>query len=177
MPANWTELRDNWNIWAKRQELDSAPAEGPDWGQFNCAPEGPVDTSTPCKESAAGAQHRMRNRRESEIHQVQLEAILEGRENVEKPGSASRKTNEGNSQMPRAASMRRRSPSVPSRKSPRLGMQNGGSALLEGNGCKENDTAGSRKQGKQGSKGSKGARAGAKARARARAREERVERC
>ena len=136
------------------------------------AAEGPVDTSTPCKESAAGAQHRMRNGRGSEIHQVQLEAIPEGRENVEKPGSASRKTNEGNSQMPRAASMRRRSPSVPSRKSPRLGKQNVGSAKLEGNGCKENDTAGSRKQGKQGSKGSKGARAGAKARARARAREE-----
>ena len=132
MPANWTELRDNWNIWAKRQELDSAPAFIPD---FNCAPEGPVDTSTLCKESAAGAQHRMRNRRESEIHQVQLEVILEGRENVEKPGSASRKTNEGNSQMPRAASMRRRSPSVPSRKSPRLGKQNVGSAKLEGNGC------------------------------------------
>ena len=351
MPANWTELRDNWNIWAKRQELDSVPALIPD---CDCAPLGSVDSSTPCKESAAGAQHRMRNRRESEIHQVQLEAILEGRENVEtpalasrktnqrnsqmpkaaskrrrsppkrrrspskrlrspsvpsrksprlgkqnegsanlegngcqendtagctenvqgssfaciqcqytavkkshlerhlgskthhnkvaskvvasapavvnsgclsketvsqeeedlaaegpvdtstpsgaqhrmrhgrgseihqvqleailegrenveKPGSATRKTNEGNSQMPRAASMRRRSPSVPSRKSPRLGMQNGGSALLEGNGCKENDTAGSRKQGKQGSKGSKGARAGAKARARARAREE-----
>ena len=183
MPAHWTELRDNWNIWAKRQELDSVPALIPD---CDCAPEGPVDTSTPCKESAAGAQHRMRNRRESEIHQVQLQAILEGRENVETPGLASRKTNERNSQMPKTASKRRRSPSkrrmstskrrrspsVPSRKSPRLGMQNGGSALLEGNGCKENDTAGSRKQGKQGSKGSKGVRAGAKARARARAREE-----
>ena len=149
MPANWTELRDNWNIWAKRQELDSAPAEGPDWGQFNCAPEGPVDTSTLCKESAAGAQHRMRNRRESEIHQVQLEAILEGRENVETPGLASRKTNERNSQMPKTASKRRRSPSkrrrspsVPSRKSPRLGKQNDGRANLEGNGCQENDTAG-----------------------------------
>ena len=68
--------------------------------------------------------------------------------------------------------MRRRSPSVPSRKSPRLGKQNGGSAKLEGNGCKVNDTAGSRDQGKQGSKGSKEARARAKTRARARAREE-----
>ena len=60
MPANWTELRDNWNIWAKRQELDSAPALIPDWGQpFNFAHEGPVDSSTPCKGSATGAQHRM----------------------------------------------------------------------------------------------------------------------
>ena len=150
MPANWTELRDNWNIWAKRQELDSAPALIPDWGQpFNFAHEGPVDSSTPCKGSATGAQHRMRNRRESEIHQVQLQAILEGRENVVTPGLASRKTNERHSQMPKAASKRRRSPSkrrrspsVPSRKSPRLGKQNDGSSNLEGNGCQENDTAG-----------------------------------
>ena len=84
----------------------------------------------------------MRNRRESEIHQVQLQAILEGRENVVTPGLASRKTNERHSQMPKAASKRRRSPSVPSRKSPRLGKQNDGSSNLEGNGCQENDTEG-----------------------------------
>ena len=101
---------------AKKQE--EVPALIPELEQvLNCTPaEGPVDTSTPYSETASGARHR----REPGLQQAQLTAILEGKENAGSSEVASRKRTERSSQGLRAASKRRRSPSVPTRKSPRL---------------------------------------------------------
>merc|ERR1719397_2292884 len=121
-PDNWIQLRDNWFAYARRQE--EVPALIPELEQnVNHAPEGPVDTSTPHNEAAPETRHRRERRRESGFHQAQLAAILEGRENAGSSKVTERKRLGRSSQGPRAASKRRRSPSVPTRKSPRLERQ------------------------------------------------------
>ena len=129
-PDNWIQLRDNWNVYARKQE--EVPPIIPELEQpFNRTPaEGPVYTSTPYNETAPGA----RNRRESGFQQAQLAAILEGRENAGSAKVAPRRRSERSSQGPRAASKRRRSPSVPTRKSPRLEKQ------VEGDGHSEQES-------------------------------------
>jgi len=123
-PDNWVQLRDNWNTYARKQE--EVPAIITELEQaFNTTPaEGPVDMSTPYTETASGARGRVReNRRESGLQGTQLAAIFEGMENVESSKVVSRKRTERNSRGLRASSKRRRSPSVPTRKSPRLEKQ------------------------------------------------------
>ena len=129
-PDNWIQLRDNWNTYARKQE--EVPPIIPELEQpFNRTPaEGLVDTSTPYKATAPGA----RNRRESGFQQAQLAAILEGRENAGSAKVAPRRRSERSSQGPRAATKRRRSPSVPTRKSPRLEKQ------VEGDGHSEQES-------------------------------------
>jgi len=130
-PDNWVQLRDNWNAYARRQE--DVPALIPELEQnANHAPEGPVDRSTPYNEAASGERHRRVNRRESGFHQAQLAAILEGRENAACSKVTKRKRTERNTQGPRAPSKRRRSPSVPTRKSPRLEKQVAGNSGKDG---------------------------------------------
>ena len=125
-PDNWIQMRDNWNTYARKQ--DEVPPIIPELEQpFNRTP---VDTSTPYNETAPGA----RNRRESGFQQAQLAAILEGRENAGSAKVAPRRRSERSSQGPRAASKRRRSPSVPTRKSPRLEKQ------VEGDGHSEQES-------------------------------------
>ena len=125
-PDNWIQLRDNWDTYARKQE--EVPPIIPELEQpFNCTP---VDTSTPYNETAPGA----RNRRESGFQQAQLAAILEGRENAGSAKVAPRRRSERSSQGPRAVSKRRRSPSVPTRKSPRLEKQ------VEGDGHSEQES-------------------------------------
>ena len=125
-PDNWIQLRDNWNVYARKQE--EVPPIIPELEQpFNRTP---VDISTPYNETAPGA----RNRRESGFQQAQLAAILEGRENAGSAKVAPRRRSERSSQGPRAASKRRRSPSVPTRKSPRLEKQ------VEGDGHSEQES-------------------------------------
>ena len=125
-PDNWIQLRDNWNVYARKQE-EVPPIILELEQPFNCTP---VDTSTPYNETAPGA----RNRRESGFQQAQLAAILEGRENAGSAKVAPRRRSERSSQGPRAASKRRRSPSVPTRKSPRLEKQ------VEGDGHSEQES-------------------------------------
>ena len=125
-PDNWIQLRDNWNTYARKQE-EVPPIILELEQPFNCTP---VDTSTPYNETAPGA----RNRRESGFQQAQLAAILEGRENAGRSKVAPRRRSERSSQGPRAASKRRRSPSVPTRKSPRLEKQ------VEGDGHSEQES-------------------------------------
>jgi len=127
-PDNWTELRNNWNVYARRQE--EVPALIPELEQ---ATEGHVDKSTPYNEAASGERHRRVNRRESGLHQAQLAAILERREHAKSSKVTERKKTERSSQGFRAASKRRRSPSVPTRKSPRLEKQ------VEGDGNSEKE--------------------------------------
>ena len=102
---------------------------------FNQAHEGPVDASTPCNPTASGTGHRRENRRLSGFRQAQLAAILEGRENAGSSKEAPRKRTEEGGQVLRGASKRRRSPSVPRRKSPRLVKQVEGGGNFEKEGC------------------------------------------
>ena len=54
-PDNWIQLRDNWNVYARKQE--EVPAIIAELEQaFNRTPaEEPVNTSTPYNETASGA--------------------------------------------------------------------------------------------------------------------------
>ena len=93
---------------------------------LNHAPEEPVGSNTPHREDASGGRHRRVSSRESGYRQAQLAAILEGRDNIESSTVAPRKRIERSSRGPPAVSQsskRRRSPSVPTRKSPRLEKQ------------------------------------------------------
>ena len=120
-PDNWIQLRDNWNTYARKQEEVSAIIPELELAFNNTPAQGPVDTSTPYTET--GARHRRENRRESGFQETQLASILEGTENVESSKVVPRKSTERNSRGLRAASKRRRSPSAPTRKSPRLDKQ------------------------------------------------------
>ena len=99
---------------------------------FNSTPaKGPVDTSTPYTTETASRARSTKNRRESGVQQVQLEAILEG-ENVESSEVAARKRTQRSLRGGlRAASKRRKSSSVPTRKSPRLEKQDDGDGYSE----------------------------------------------